>query len=55
MSVNPFVLGFMNGIKPDKTLTISQWADNKRQLPKESTAEAGQWRTSRFPFLRQIS
>lgn len=54
MSVNPFIVGFRNGIKPDKTLTISQWADNKRQLPKESTAEAGQWRTSRFPFLREI-
>lgn len=54
MSTNPFIIGFRNGIKPDKTLTISQWADNKRQLPKESTAEAGQWRTSRFPFLREI-
>lgn len=54
MSANPFILGFRKGIRPDKTLSISQWADNKRQIPKEGAAEPGQWRTSRFPFLREI-
>ncbi len=54
MSINPFILGFSKGLKPDETLSISQWADKYRQLPKEAAAEPGQWRTSRFPFLREI-
>lgn len=54
MSINPFILGFTRGIKPDEVSTISQWADKHRQLPKEGAAEPGQWRTSRFPFLREI-
>lgn len=31
-----------------------EWADANRKLPSESSAEAGQWRTDRMPFLRQI-
>ncbi len=53
MSVNAYKIGFSRGIKPDKTLSISQWADKKRQLPKGASAEPGQWRTSRFPFVRE--
>jgi len=38
---------------PD-SLTLTQWSDTYRQLPTESAAEAGDWRTSRTPFLRAI-
>ncbi len=54
MSVNPYLIGFKLGIAPEDNMTITQWADNKRQLPKEASAEPGQWRTSRFPFLKEI-
>lgn len=35
-------------------LTVSEWADTHRQLPREASAEPGDWRTSRTPYLRQI-
>jgi len=34
-------------------MTVSQWADRYRQLS-ESSAEPGQWRTDRVPYLRGI-
>lgn len=40
--------------EPPPRLTISEWADNFRQLSPESSAEVGQWRTSRAEYLRQI-
>jgi len=40
------------GLKPDPTLTVSEWADTHRDLP-PSSAEPGRWRTSRLPFLRE--
>lgn len=43
-----------NGIRPDAVLTVSEWADAHRKLPKKSSAEPGPWRTSRAPYLREI-
>ncbi len=55
MGVNPVYLNsFRLGLKPDPEWTVSEWADKKRVLPKESSAEPGKWRTSRFPFTREI-
>lgn len=45
---------FLEGLRPDPDLTISQWADTFRQLPSEAAAEHGQWRTSRVEFMREI-
>jgi len=39
---------------PPPKLTVSEWADLYRQLTGESSAEAGQWRTDRAPFQREI-
>lgn len=39
--------------QPPPSLTVSQWADENRRLPSTS-AEPGQWRTSRVPYLRRI-
>lgn len=41
-------------MKPPPKLTISQWADEKRQLSSESSAEPGQWNTSRAEYQRGI-
>ena len=41
-------------IEPDAPLTVSEWADAHRQLPKKSSAEPGPWRTDRTPYLREI-
>lgn len=43
-----------DAIEPDVQLTVSEWADAHRQLPKKSSAEPGQWRTDRTPYLREI-
>lgn len=39
---------------PPPDLTVSEWADQFRRLSPESSAEPGQWRTSRTPYLRDI-
>lgn len=41
-------------VQPPPKLTVSQWADQFRQLSREASAEPGQWRTSRAPYLRGI-
>ena len=40
--------------KPPTQLTVDEWADAYRKLSPESSAEAGQWHTSRLPFQREI-
>ena len=40
--------------KPPKKLKVSEWADNHRVLTSESSAEAGQWKTSRAEYQRGI-
>lgn len=40
--------------KPPQKLTVSEWADKYRRLSKENSAEAGKWRTSRTPYLKEI-
>lgn len=41
-------------LAPPPDLTVSEWADTYRQLSPEASAEPGQWRTNRFPPLRDI-
>jgi phage terminase large subunit GpA-like protein len=44
---------FMNGLRPDPPLTVSEWADGNRRLSSKASAEPGPWRTSRTPYLRE--
>lgn len=41
-------------MEPPKEMTISEWADNYRQLSSEASAEPGQWDTNRAPYQRRI-
>lgn len=43
-----------DGLRPEVQLTVSEWADAYRKLPKKSSAEPGPWRTTRTPYLRDI-
>jgi phage terminase large subunit GpA-like protein len=45
---------FYSSLKPRELLTIPDWADKYRKLPSESSSEKGLWRTSRFPYLKEI-
>ncbi|MFS9668711.1 phage terminase large subunit family protein, partial [Klebsiella pneumoniae] len=39
-------------LKPPPRLTVSEWADQYRELSSESSAEAGKWSTSRAEYQR---
>lgn len=38
--------------KPPPNLKVSEWADQRRKLSSEASAEPGQWYTDRAPYLR---
>ena len=44
----------LTALEPDPEMTISEWADKFRMLSSKSSAEHGQWRTARTPYLRDI-
>lgn len=48
------IAGFFEGIRPEPRLLVSEWADQHRVLSSVSSAEPGQWRTDRVPYLREI-
>ncbi len=49
-----FRSAFADGMTPDKTLTVSEWADAYRMLPSNASAEPGKYRTKRTPYLKEI-
>ena len=51
-AISPFLAGWASGWMPDERLTVSQWADKHRKLGSKSSAEPGDWRTDRAPYLR---
>lgn len=53
-SLNIVAASAVNHFRPPEDLTVSQWADKYRRLSPENSAEAGPWRTSRTPYLREI-
>lgn len=46
--------GFLDGLRPDPILSVSEWADNHRLLDSKSSAMPGPYRTSVTPFLKEI-
>lgn len=38
----------------DPEMSVSEWADARRELTGRSAAEPGRWRTDRFPFTREV-
>ena len=49
-----FISGFLDGIKPEPILTVTQWADKFRILSSVASAEPGPYRSDRTPALKQI-
>lgn len=49
-----YIRSYLEGLKPDPVLTVSDWADQHRFLSGKAAAEPGQWRTNRTPYLREI-
>lgn len=44
----------LKGFNPPENLTVSEWADKYRVLPREGAAEGGKWRTSRTPYFKEV-
>lgn len=44
----------IQNLKPPPKLTLSQWADSRRKLSPEASAEPGQWITARAEYQRGI-
>jgi len=44
---------FMDGLRPEPMLRVSEWADEHRMLSSKASAEPGRWRTGRTPYLRE--
>ncbi len=43
-----------SALRPPPDITLSEWSDRYRVLNQTSSAEPGDWRTSRVPFMREI-
>lgn len=48
------VKGFLDGLRPEPRLTVSEWSDRYRMLDATASSESGHWRTERTPYLKQI-
>lgn len=51
-----FVLigSFMEGLKPEPKLTVTEWAERYRRLNTKGSAEDGPYRVARTPYLRKV-
>lgn len=51
---NAVQAAFAIGLRPDIKMTVSQWSDRYRVLPRASASEPGKMRISRVPYMREI-
>ena len=49
-----FLSGWFDGWRPSERLLVSDWADKYRILPPKASAEPGEWRTDRVPYIKEI-
>ena len=49
-----FYAGWQAGLQPESEQKVSDWADKHRVLTAVSSGEAGRYRSSRTPYLREI-
>lgn len=54
MQTTDLIESFLKGLRPTPSLKVWEWADKYRMLSSVSSAEAGQWRTSRVPYMFEI-
>lgn len=48
------IQGFIDGMRPEPRLSVSEWADRYRMLDSKAAAEPGPYRTDRTPYVREI-
>lgn len=52
--INKLLVKVLAGMQPPENLTVSEWAEEKRRLSSESSAETGSYRVNRTPYLREV-
>ena len=52
--LNRLLVKLLPGMMPPDDLTVTEWAEQRRRLSSESSAEPGPWRTDRTPYLREV-
>lgn len=45
---------YFEKLQPRAKIDLDEWSDKYRFLPESTSSEPGQWRTDRFPYLREI-
>ncbi len=51
--LNKLLARVLANMQPPADLTVTEWAEQNRRLSPEASAEAGPWRVSRTPYLRE--
>ena len=54
MDANVLLESVIDSFAPPPRLTVSEWAESRRYLSAESSAEPGKWRNDRTPYLVEI-
>lgn len=52
-ALNAAIAPAIKNFAPPDDLTVAEWADKYRRLSPENSAEAGPWRTTRTPYLKE--
>lgn len=53
-NLNRAIARSLAGFSPPDNTTVTEWAEKKRRLSAEASAEPGPWRTKRTPYLKEI-
>ncbi|WP_153799063.1 phage terminase large subunit family protein [Foetidibacter luteolus] len=48
------IQGFIDGLRPEPRLTVTEWANAHRVLDSKAAAEPGPYKSSRTPYLEEI-
>jgi phage terminase large subunit GpA-like protein len=49
-----FLRGLTDSLTPVPLMTVADWADTYRILSRRAAGEAGRYRTSRTPYMRDV-
>ena len=48
------ISGFYRGLKPDRIMTVSEWAERNRILSLAESARPGRFKITLTPYLKEI-
>lgn len=54
LDLDAYARGYRKGVKPERPLSLLEWADEHRYLSSKSSAEPGKFRSSRTPYIREV-